>query len=67
MKLKKTYSYALWSAVYLTIVSVGIAAISYFILSEHLGYSIIIISIIALFLTSFLLFNTEQNILYIEG
>ena len=53
MKLKKTYSYALWSAVYLTIVSVGIAAISYFILSEHLGYSIIIISIIALFLTSF--------------
>ena len=53
MKLKKTYSYALWSAVYLTIISVAISAISYIILSEHLGYSIIIISIIVLFLTSF--------------
>ena len=53
MKLKKTYSYALWSAVYLTIISVAISAISYFILSKHLGYSIIIISIIVLFLTSF--------------
>lgn len=53
MKLKKTYSYALWSAVYLTVISVAISAISYFILSKHLGYSIIIISIIVLFLTSF--------------
>ena len=53
MKLKKTYSYALWSAVYLTVISVAISAISYFVLSKHLGYSIIIISIIVLFLTSF--------------
>jgi two-component system phosphate regulon sensor histidine kinase PhoR len=53
LKLKKTYSYALWSAVYLTVISVAISAISYFILSKHLGYSIIIISIIVLFLTSF--------------
>jgi two-component system phosphate regulon sensor histidine kinase PhoR len=53
LKLKKTYSYALWSAFYLTLLSVGIAAISYFIISEHLGVSTIIISIITLFLTSF--------------
>ncbi len=53
MKLKKTYSYALWSAVYLTLLSVGIASISYFIFSKHLGFSIILISIITLFVISF--------------
>lgn len=54
MKLKKTYSYALWSAFYITLLCVGIAAISYFIISKYLGVSAIIISIITLFLTSFL-------------
>jgi two-component system phosphate regulon sensor histidine kinase PhoR len=53
LKLKKTYSYALWSAVYLTLLSVAIATIAYFIISKHLGLSTIIISIIALFLSSF--------------
>lgn len=53
MKLKKTYSYALWSAVYLTLLSVAIAAISYFIISKHLGISTILISIATLFLISF--------------
>ena len=53
MKLKKTYSYALWSPVYLTLLSVAIATIAYFIISKHLGLSSIIISIIALFLSSF--------------
>lgn len=53
MKLKKTYTYALWSAVYLTLLSVAIAAISYFIISKHFGVSTIVISIITLFLTSF--------------
>ncbi len=53
MKLKKTYSYALWSAVYLTILSVSIAAISYFIISKHLGINTILISIIVLFIASF--------------
>jgi len=53
LKLKKTYSYALWSAVYLTILSVSIAAISYFIISKHLGINTILISIIVLFIASF--------------
>jgi two-component system phosphate regulon sensor histidine kinase PhoR len=55
LKLKKTYSYALWSAVYLTLLSVFIAAISYFIISKHLGISTVLISIIVLFITSFLI------------
>lgn len=53
MKLKKTYSYALWSAAYLTLLSVAIAAISYFIISEHLGIITILISTITLFIISF--------------
>ena len=53
MKLKKTYSYALWSALYLTILSAVIAAITYYIISEHLGFSVIIFSIIILFIISF--------------
>jgi two-component system phosphate regulon sensor histidine kinase PhoR len=53
LKLKKTYSYALWSAVYLTLLSVGISVISYFVISKHLGLSTIIISSIILFIISF--------------
>lgn len=53
MKLKKTYSYALWSAVYLTLLSLAIAAISYFIISKHLGFITILFSTITLFLISF--------------
>ena len=53
MKLKKTYTYALWSAVYLTLLSVAIATISYFIISEHLGFITILISTITLFVISF--------------
>ncbi|PQJ80421.1 sensor histidine kinase [Polaribacter porphyrae] len=53
MKLKKTYSYALWSAIYLTLLSVIIASISYFIISKHLGISTIIVSIFVLFIISF--------------
>jgi len=53
LKLKKTYSYALWSALYLTILSAVIAAITYYIISEHLGFSVIIFSIIILFIISF--------------
>lgn len=55
MRLKKTYSYALWSAVYLTLLSVCIASISYFIISKHLGIITILISILALFIISFLI------------
>ena len=53
MKFKKTYSYALWSAVYLTLLSVAIAGISYFFIVEHLGIGAVIISIIVLFIISF--------------
>ena len=53
MKLKKTYSYALWSALYLTLLTVVIAGITYYIISEHFGYITIIFSIIILFIISF--------------
>lgn len=53
MKLKKTYSYALWSSIYLTLLSVVIAAITYFIINEHWGIGSILISVIILFVLSF--------------
>jgi len=53
MKLKKTYSYALWSAIYLTLLSVLVATFAYFFIIEDLGVSTVIISIIVLFLISF--------------
>tara|TARA_R110002072_G_scaffold3620_2_gene25712 strand:+ start:3216 stop:4256 length:1041 start_codon:yes stop_codon:yes gene_type:complete len=53
LKLKKTYSYALWSALYLTLLTVIIAGITYYIISEHFGYITIIFSIIILFIISF--------------
>lgn len=53
MKFKKTYSYALWSALYLTLLSVAIAAISYFFIVKHLGISTIIVAIFVLFIISF--------------
>ncbi|WP_435414261.1 sensor histidine kinase [Polaribacter aestuariivivens] len=53
MKFKKTYSYALWSAIYLTLLSVIVATISYFFIVKHLGIGAVIISIIVLFLISF--------------
>jgi two-component system phosphate regulon sensor histidine kinase PhoR len=53
LKLKKTYSYALWSAVYLTLLSVSITAISYFTFSKYSGVASILISITAVFTISF--------------
>jgi len=53
MKLKKTYSYALWTSVYLTIVTVVITAISYFFIVKHLGIVTVILAFIVLFLISF--------------
>jgi two-component system phosphate regulon sensor histidine kinase PhoR len=53
LKLKKTYSYALWSAVYLTMLSVCIASISYFIIGKYFGLNTILIYIITLFVISF--------------
>ena len=53
MKFKKTYSYALWSAFYLTLLSACIATISYFFIVKHLGISSVVISIVVLFIISF--------------
>ena len=53
MKLKKTYSYALWSAIYLTLLSVALSVISYYVISKHLGFITILISTIILFIISF--------------
>ena len=55
MKLKKTYSYALWSAFYLTILFIVIASISYYFVIEQLGTLSIIIVIVALFFISFII------------
>jgi len=53
MKIKKTYSYALWSAIYLTLLSVTIATISYFLIAKHLGVGPVLICILVLFIISF--------------
>lgn len=53
MKVKKTYSYALWSAIYLTLLSVIIAGVSYFFIIKHFGVKTIILSVIVLFFVSF--------------
>ncbi len=53
MKLKKTYSFALWSAVYLTMLSVCIASVSYLFIGKYLGLITILIYIITLFVISF--------------
>ena len=53
MKIKKTYSYALWSAIYLTILAVAIATISYLFISKNLGIGPVLICILVLFVISF--------------
>lgn len=52
-KLKKTYSYALWSALYSTILSVGIAILTYLLLINSLGIGALIIFAIVMFIVSF--------------
>lgn len=53
MKFKKTYSYALLSAAYLTLLSIIVAGISYYLIVNEFSLKIIIISVIVLFLVSF--------------
>lgn len=65
MKLKKTYSYALWSSFYLTLLSVIIAAITYFFLFNSLGVVTLVFSIIALFIASFFIIQYRaENFIY---
>ena len=53
MKIKKTYSYALWSAIYLTLLSAAIATISYFFIERNLGVGSVLSCILVLFVISF--------------
>jgi two-component system, OmpR family, phosphate regulon sensor histidine kinase PhoR len=53
MKFKKTYSYAFWSAFYLTLLFVIIAAISYFYVHDVLGNYTILVAIFSFFIISF--------------
>ena len=64
MKIKKTYSYALWSAVYLTMLTVVIALISYYFFSNHIGAVSVFFSIVVLFVISFFIiqYRTEHFI-----
>ena len=53
MKIKKTYSYALWSAIYITLLAGVFAAIWYFFILNKISFSAILISIVVLFIISF--------------
>lgn len=53
MKFKKTYAYAFWSAFYLTLLFVLIAALSYFYIRDFLGNYTILVDILSFFLISF--------------
>ncbi|AZJ34441.1 sensor histidine kinase [Tenacibaculum singaporense] len=52
-KIKKTYNYALWSALYSTLLSIVIAVLSYLFLLNSLGVITIVIFGIAMFIISF--------------
>lgn len=64
MKLKKTYSYAFWSAVYFTILSSIIAIVSYFFFCNYFGVGTLIVSAISLFIIFFLIvqYRAEHHI-----
>lgn len=52
-KIKKTYNYALWSALYSTLLSIVIAVLSYLFLLNSLGVITIVIFGIVMFIISF--------------
>lgn len=54
-KIKKTYRYALWSALYSTSISVVVALLSYFLLINLLGIGAVIVFGIVMFVISFLI------------
>ncbi|CAL2080985.1 Two-component system, OmpR family, phosphate regulon sensor histidine kinase PhoR [Tenacibaculum sp. 190524A02b] len=53
MKIKKTYKYALWSALYLTVLSITFVVLSYLFLFKFFGLGTIIIFGVILFVLSF--------------
>lgn len=64
MKLKKTYSYALASSFYLTIIAVLAITISYFLFFKALGIGVLLIFTMVLFLSAFFIiqYRTEKFI-----
>ena len=64
MKLKKTYKYALWSALYLTVLSAILSALTYLLLFKYLGIVTYVIFGILLFIISFFIiqFRAEHFI-----
>ena len=64
MKIKKTYSYALLSALYLSMLSVIIALISYFFFLKSFGIVALIIFVLVFFIISFFIiqYRTEHFI-----
>jgi len=64
-KLKKTYRYALTSALYLTLFSIAIAVVSYLFFYKALGIIAIIIFGILLFIVSFIIIQYRaENFIY---
>ncbi len=53
MKLKKTYKYALWSALYLTVFSTFLSTLIYFLLFKYLGLLSYIVFSLVIFIFSF--------------
>ena len=53
MRIKKTYSYALWSSIYITLLAGVFAIFWHLFMVEHLGVNTILISILVLFVISF--------------
>ncbi len=64
MKLKKTYSYALSSSFYLTIIAVLAITVSYFLFFKTLGVGVLVIFTMVLFLSAFFIiqYRTEKFI-----
>ena len=53
MKFRKTYSFAFWSSIYLTSLTIFVVLLCYFFLFKTLGFYAIIMSVIALFVIAF--------------
>jgi len=61
MKIKKTYKYALISSLYLTLLAFLISLTSYYFFSKSSNLTIILISILALFLISFFIIQYRSE------
>jgi two-component system phosphate regulon sensor histidine kinase PhoR len=55
MKLKKTYTYALISSLYSTLLAILIAGLSYFFMMPYFGVFSVLVVVILFFIVSFLI------------